>query len=158
MLLADDHAVLRAGLRALLAGEPDMEVVGEAENGEEAIRQTDLLRPDVLVLDLAMPRLNGLEVIRQLRGRGIPTKVLVLTMHDEEQYLLQVLRAGGHGYVLKTAADTALERPRRGRGWDRRSPVHQLHDRALLARDVATRQQGELDRESARLAGPPRPR
>ncbi|HEY8884172.1 MAG TPA: response regulator transcription factor [Chloroflexota bacterium] len=108
VLLADDHAVLRAGLRALLAGEPDMEVVGEAENGEEAIRQTDLLRPDVLVLDLAMPRLNGLEVIRQLRGRGIPTKVLVLTMHDEEQYLLQVLRAGGQGYVLKAAADTAL--------------------------------------------------
>jgi two-component system, NarL family, response regulator NreC len=108
VLLADDHAVLRAGLRALLAGEPDMEVVGEAENGEEAIRQTDLLRPDVLVLDLAMPRLSGLEVIRQLRARGIPTKVLVLTMHDEEQYLLQVLQAGGQGYVLKAAADTDL--------------------------------------------------
>jgi DNA-binding NarL/FixJ family response regulator len=108
VLLADDHAVLRAGLRALLAGEPDLEVVGEAENGEEAVRQTDLLRPDVVVLDLAMPRLPGLEVIRQIRARGIPTKVLVLTMHDEEQYLLQVLRAGGQGYVLKAAADTAL--------------------------------------------------
>jgi two-component system response regulator NreC len=108
VLLADDHAVLRAGLRALLGVEPDMEVVGEAENGEEAVRKTAELRPDVLVLDIAMPRLNGLDVIRTLRGQGIPSKVLVLTMHDEEQYLLQVLRAGGSGYVLKASADTAL--------------------------------------------------
>lgn len=108
VLLADDHAVLRAGLRALLGVEPDMEVIGEAENGEDAIRKAQELLPDVVVLDIAMPRLNGLEVIRRLRSLGIPAKFLVLTMHDEEQYLLQVLRAGGSGYVLKAAADTAL--------------------------------------------------
>ena len=108
VLLADDHAVLRAGLRALLAGEPDMEVVGEATDGNDAIAQAQLLQPDVLVLDIAMPRVNGLEVIRRLREEGFSVKVLVLTMHSEEQYLLQVLRAGGSGYVLKASADTEL--------------------------------------------------
>ena len=108
VLLADDHAVLRAGLRALLAGEPDMDVVGEAENGEDAIIQVQKLRPDVVVMDIAMPRLNGLEAIRRIRDLGVPCKVLVLTMHAEEQYLLQVLRAGGAGYVLKASADTEL--------------------------------------------------
>ncbi len=108
VLLADDHAVLRAGLRALLAGEPDMEVVGEAEDGEDAIVQAERLKPDVVVLDIAMPRLNGLDAIRRIRQLGLPVKVLVLTMHAEEQYLLQVLRAGGSGYVLKASADTEL--------------------------------------------------
>ncbi len=108
VLLADDHAVLRAGLRALLAGEPDMEVVGEAEDGEDAVVQARKLRPDVVVMDIAMPRLNGLEAIRRIRDLGLPCKVLVLTMHAEEQYLLQVLRAGGAGYVLKASADTEL--------------------------------------------------
>lgn len=108
VLLADDHAVLRAGLRALLAGEPDMEVIGEAENGQDAVDKSRKLNPDVVVLDIAMPRLNGLEVIRELRVMGITAKVLILTMHDEEQYLLQVLRAGGSGYVRKASADTEL--------------------------------------------------
>jgi two-component system response regulator NreC len=108
VLLADDHAVLRAGLRALLAGEPDMEVVGEAVDGEDAVIQTERLRPDVVVLDIAMPRLNGLGAIRRIRELGLPCKILVLTMHAEEQYLLQVLRAGGSGYVLKASADTEL--------------------------------------------------
>jgi two-component system response regulator NreC len=85
-----------------------MEVIGEADNGEEAIRKVDELRPDVIVLDIAMPRINGLDVIRRIRSLGIPSKVLVLTMHSEEQYLLQVLRAGGSGYVLKASADTEL--------------------------------------------------
>lgn len=107
-MLADDHAVLRAGLRALLAGEADMEVIGEAQNGEEALEKARALHPDVLVLDIAMPRLNGLEVTRELRAAELPVKVLVLTMHAEEQYVLQVLRAGGSGYVLKAQADTEL--------------------------------------------------
>lgn len=108
VLLADDHAVLRAGLRALLGSEPDMEVVGEAVDGEDAVVQVERLRPNVLVLDIAMPRLNGLEAIRRIRSLGLTVKILVLTMHAEDQYLLQVLRAGGSGYVLKASADTDL--------------------------------------------------
>ena len=108
VLLADDHAVLRAGLRALLSSEPDMEVVGEAVDGEEAILRASELRPDVVVLDIAMPRKNGLETLRELRALGLACKSVVLTMHTEEQYLLQVLRAGGAGYVLKASADTEL--------------------------------------------------
>ncbi len=100
--------MLRAGLRALLSAEGDMVVIGEAEDGLQAIQQVERWRPDVVVLDIAMPRLNGLEVIRRIRGLDVPTKILVLTMHDEEQYLLQVLRAGGAGYVLKASADTEL--------------------------------------------------
>jgi two-component system response regulator NreC len=108
ILLADDHAVLRAGLRALLNDEPDMDVVGEAANGQEAIAQTQALRPDVVVMDIAMPVLNGLEATAAITALGLGTKVLVLTMHAEEQYLFQVLEAGGAGYVLKQSADIDL--------------------------------------------------
>jgi two-component system response regulator NreC len=106
--LADDHAVLRAGLRALLSAEPDMEVVGEAGDGAETVRQAELLRPDVIVLDIAMPGGSGLQAARDIRARGLPSKVLILTMHAEEQYLLPVIEAGGSGYVLKTGADSDL--------------------------------------------------
>lgn len=108
VLLADDHGILRAGLRALLANEPDIEVVGEAADGEEAVAQTVALQPDVVVLDIAMPRLDGLEAARRIRDRGLPTKILILTVHAEERYLLPVLRAGGAGYVQKSGADTDL--------------------------------------------------
>jgi two-component system response regulator NreC len=108
ILLADDHAVLRAGLRALLSAEPDMEVVGEAGDGEEAVRQAALLRPDVVVMDIAMPGGGGLQATRAIRALGLPCKVLILTMHAEEQYLLPVIEAGGSGYVLKAGADSDL--------------------------------------------------
>lgn len=108
ILLADDHAVLRAGLRALLSAEPDMEVVGEAGDGEEAARQAALLRPDVIVMDIAMPGGGGLQATRTIRTQGLPAKVLILTMHAEEQYLLPVIEAGGSGYVLKAGADRDL--------------------------------------------------
>jgi len=108
VLLADDHAVLRAGLRALINAEPDMEVVGEAGDGVEAVERTQELKPDVVVMDIAMPRLNGLEATQRIAGMGLPVRVLVLTMHSEEQYLLQVLQSGGAGYVLKRSADTEL--------------------------------------------------
>jgi two-component system response regulator NreC len=108
VLLADDHAVLRAGLRALLSAEPDMEVVGEAGDGEETVRQAALLRPDVVVMDIAMPGGGGLQATRAIRARKLPSKVLILTMHAEEQYLLPVIEAGGSGYVLKTGADSDL--------------------------------------------------
>jgi len=108
ILLADDHAVLRAGLRALLSAEPDMTVVGEAANGEEAVQLAHRLRPHVVVMDISMPIKDGLAATREITTQLPETRVLVLTMHAEEQYLLKVLEAGGSGFVLKRSADTEL--------------------------------------------------
>ncbi len=108
VLLADDHAVLRAGLKALLNAEPDIEVVGEAADGAEAVDRASETRPDVIVMDIQMPRMSGLEATRALRARSLPAKVLILTMHAESQYLLPLLEAGGSGYVLKSGADREL--------------------------------------------------
>ena len=108
VLLADDHAMLRAGLKALIDAEPDLTVVGEAGNGEEAVRLTERLKPDVVVMDISMPVKDGLQATAEIGASGTGTRVLVLTMHAEEQYLLKVLEAGGSGYVLKRSADTEL--------------------------------------------------
>lgn len=108
ILLVDDHAMLRAGLRALLSAEPDLDVVGEASNGEEAVALAADLKPDVVVMDIAMPVMNGLEATRRITAARPETRVLALTMHAEEQYLLEVLQSGGSGYVLKRSADTEL--------------------------------------------------
>ncbi len=108
ILLADDHTVLRAGLKALLDAEEDMHVVGEASNGEEAVDRAKALKPNVVVMDLSMPGMNGLEATRQIAALDQGTRVLVLTMHTEEEYLLPVLEAGGSGYVKKTSADEEL--------------------------------------------------
>jgi len=108
VLIADDHAVLRAGLRLLINAQPDMEVVGEAADGAEAVAQARALQPQVLTLDLAMPGNSGVDTITQLRRECPHTRVLVLTMHDDPAYLRAVLAAGGSGYVVKTAADTEL--------------------------------------------------
>ena len=107
VLLADDHAVLRAGLRALLNAEPDMTVVGEAVDGQDAVEKARELKPDVVVMDISMPGVNGLEATSRIVESG-GAKVLVLTMHPEDQYLLQVIKAGASGYVLKKSADTEL--------------------------------------------------
>lgn len=108
ILLADDHAVLRTGLRMIIDAQADMEVIGEAGDGREAIEQADRLRPDVVLLDLSMPGLGGLSALGVIRGKVPETKVLVLTMHDDEGYLGRVLEAGGSGYVVKKAADMEL--------------------------------------------------
>jgi two-component system response regulator NreC len=107
-MLVDDHAVLRSGLKALLHAEDDMAVVGEASTGEEALEKIDLLKPGVVVMDLSMPGMGGLEATRQIVARGLGTRVLVLTMHAEDEYLLAVLEAGGSGYVHKSSADEDL--------------------------------------------------
>jgi DNA-binding NarL/FixJ family response regulator len=108
VVLVDDHAVLRAGLKALLDAEEDMVVVGEASTGEQAIEKAQQLKPAVMVMDLSMPGIGGMEAMRQINALGLGIKMLVLTMHAEEEYLLAVLEAGGSGYVRKTSADQEL--------------------------------------------------
>jgi two-component system response regulator NreC len=108
VMLVDDHAVLRSGLKALLHAEDDMAVVGEASTGEEALEKVDLLKPAVVVMDLSMPGMGGMEAMKQIVAKGIGARVLVLTMHAEDEYLLAVLEAGGSGYVHKSSADQDL--------------------------------------------------
>ena len=108
ILLGDDHAVLRAGLRVLLNLEEDFEVVGEAADGEEVLQMVAKTLPDLVLLDLTMPKLSGLECIERILEKYSMTKILVLTMHDDEEYMKAVIRAGGKGYVLKKAADVEL--------------------------------------------------
>ncbi len=108
VLLADDHAILRSGLRALLALEPDMEVVGEASNGLEAVEMAQSLSPDVVVMDISMPELDGLSAAKRLHDRGYKGHIVILTVHAEEPYLFQTLRVGASGYVLKSSADGEL--------------------------------------------------
>jgi two-component system response regulator NreC len=107
VLLADDHAVLRSGLRALLNLEPDMEV-GEASNGHEAIELGQTLKPDVIVMDISMPEMDGLAAAKAIHEIGIPCHIVILTVHAEEEYLFQTLQMGASGYVLKSSADTEL--------------------------------------------------
>jgi DNA-binding NarL/FixJ family response regulator len=108
VLLADDHSVLRAGLAALLAVEDDIDVVGEAADGVECIDKARALAPDIILMDVNMPRCSGLEALDELRGELPNTRVLVLTMHDDVGYLKRVLASGGSGYVLKQAASDEL--------------------------------------------------
>lgn len=108
VLLADDHTILRAGLRMMLSVQPDIEIVGEASDGRQAITEAQRLQPDVILMDITMPELNGIEATRQVKKLLPETRVLVLTMHENEEYLFQVLRAGASGYILKEAADTEL--------------------------------------------------
>ncbi|MEZ4737230.1 MAG: response regulator transcription factor [Caldilineaceae bacterium] len=108
VLLVDDHMVVRIGLRALIDGEPDMVVVGEAANGVEAIAQATVLLPDVIVMDISMPEMDGLEATRRIRASLPACHILILTVHAQERYLFPVLKAGGAGYVLKSTVDTEL--------------------------------------------------
>ncbi len=108
ILLVDDHAILRAGLRVLLSDEPDIEVVGEAGDGQEAVAKGESLSPDVVLMDISMPIMDGLEATRRIHQCCPEVKVLVLTVHDSEEYLFQILEAGGSGYLVKKSADTEL--------------------------------------------------
>ncbi len=110
ILLADDHAIVREGLGALLAREPDMQVVAEAEDGREALRLAQETRPDVAAMDLSMPLLNGLEAARQMASWERGPRPILITMHTEDRYVLEALRAGVRGYVLKKEAAADLVR------------------------------------------------
>jgi two-component system response regulator NreC len=101
ILLADDHAVVRQGFKMLLSAQPDMEIVGEAANGREAVESAESLRPDVVVMDVAMPELNGIEATRRLAASAPHTRVIALSMHKDSVYVREILRAGARGYLLK---------------------------------------------------------
>ena len=108
ILLADDHAVVRHGLRMVLDAEPDLEVVAEAGDGVEAVRRALRAELDLVVIDIAMPRMTGLDAVRELHQRKPELTILILSMHQNEQYLYEALKAGACGYVLKTVADRDL--------------------------------------------------
>jgi DNA-binding NarL/FixJ family response regulator len=108
VLLADDHAVIRDGLTALLVEEPDIDVVGQASDGLEAIRLAEELEPDVVVMDISMPRVNGVEATRRIVKSGPNTRVLMLSQHEDEGHVLDALRAGACGYLLKRVAGADL--------------------------------------------------
>ena len=116
VLLAEDHAIVREGLRALLDAQPDMEVVGEAADGREALDAAKALGPDVVVMDISMPGLNGARATEAIRRDCPGTRVLALTMHEDKGYLRQLVQAGASGYLLKRAASQDLIHALRGRG------------------------------------------
>ena len=109
VLLADDHRLVRAGLRALLDTMADVEVVAEAADGEEALRLVRELRPDAALLDIAMPKLSGIAVLHQIAAAQLPTRVLLLSMYDNDEYVAEAVRAGACGYLVKDAAVEELE-------------------------------------------------
>jgi len=108
VLLADDHAVVRDGLRALLEAQPGIEVVGDVANGREAVRAAQKLRPDIVVMDIAMPDLNGIEATLQIQDTSPSTRILILSMHSSTEHIFRALQAGARGYLLKDSAGTEV--------------------------------------------------
>ncbi|MEE4262792.1 MAG: response regulator transcription factor [Desulfobacteraceae bacterium] len=108
IVLAEDHTILREGLRALLSADPNVEIIGEAQNGREAVRCVEKLEPDLVLMDLSMPRMSGMEATREIKKRYPEIKIIALTVHKTEEYLLTTLKAGADGYVLKDATHDEL--------------------------------------------------
>jgi DNA-binding NarL/FixJ family response regulator len=108
IVLVEDHTILREGLRALLSADPKFEIIGEADDGRQAIRRVDNLAPDLVVMDLSMPRMTGMDAIREIKRRHPATKIIALTVHKAEEYLRTTLKAGADGYVLKDATHVEL--------------------------------------------------
>ncbi len=108
IIVAEDHKILREGLISLLAGSDDIKVVGEAEDGLEAIRRVDQVHPDLVLLDLSMPRMDGLSAIKEIKTRSPKTKILALTIHESEDFILEAFKSGADGYCLKDASSSEL--------------------------------------------------
>jgi len=108
IVIAEDHTILREGLKSLLSSNPDFEIIGEAEDGREAIRCVEKFKPDLILMDLSMPRINGLDAIKEIKKRFSETKILVLTVHKTEEYILATLKAGADGYILKDSTHAEL--------------------------------------------------
>jgi two-component system response regulator NreC len=141
LVLVEDHEVERQGLRALLAAEPDFQIVGEAGDGQAAIQLVERLRPDVLVLDLMLPGLGGLEVVREVRQRAPDTRVVILSMHTNEAYVLGALQAGALAYVLKKSGARELLEAIRAAWTGRRylsPPLSEVEIQAYVTKSQAT--------------------
>jgi two-component system, NarL family, response regulator NreC len=110
ILLADDHKLMRSGLKALIEQQPDLTVVGEADDGRQAVALAATLKPDLLVMDIGMPNLNGIEAARQITQANPATAIVILSMHSDESYVLRALKAGAKGYLLKDSAESDLIR------------------------------------------------
>jgi len=108
VLLADDHTLIRAGLRMVVEAQPDLSVVGEANNGRDAVAKAEALKPDVVVMDIGMPSLNGIEAAREIRKALPDTQIVMLSMHSDEGYVLRALKAGAKAYLLKDSAEADL--------------------------------------------------
>ncbi len=108
IVIAEDHTILREGLRALLSSNPELEVVGEAKDGQEAVRSVEKVKPHMILMDLSMPRMNGMDAIREIKKKSPETKILILTVHKTEEYIQAALEAGANGYVLKDSSHTEL--------------------------------------------------
>lgn len=147
IVIVDDHDLVRAGLKAMLSSEPDLEIVGEASDGREALTLCRRLRPDLALMDVRMPGMDGLAATREIKQQMPEISVLVLTVHDNEDYMLEAIRAGASGYVLKDAPGqalvTAIEKV--------------LGGEASLSRNLATRLLRQLANETPRRQEPPDP-
>lgn len=128
LMLVDDHPLLRQGVRALLENEPDFKIVGEASSGLETLKKAAVLRPNIVILDLGIPELNGLEVIRQLQKETPQTRVIVLSMHDREAYVCEAFKNGALAYVLKGAENWELIRAIREAAQGRRYLSTHFHE------------------------------
>jgi DNA-binding NarL/FixJ family response regulator len=108
IVIAEDHTILREGLRALVSSNPGLEVAGEAADGREAIRCVEKMKPDLVLMDLSMPRMTGMDAIREIKRRSPDTKILVLTVHKNEEYILETFKVGANGYILKDSTHSEL--------------------------------------------------
>ena len=140
VLIADDHGIVRSGIRLLLERQPDIEVIGEAADGAEARELAIRERPDLAILDVKMPKLTGLQATREIKSQAPEVSVLILSMHDDERYLFEALKAGASGYVLKAQADTDLLAAIRA--VERGEPFLTPEAQRTLIRDVLERGSG----------------
>ena len=153
VMLVDDHAVVRAGLKAVLGVAKDVDVVGEARNGKEALAMAERLRPDVIVMDLSMDEMDGATATKEIVARGLPCRILILTMHAEEDYLVPLLEAGAHGYLVKSAADRelvdAVRAVAHGDQYLQAAAAHALA-KELRRREARVDERADFDKLSAR--------
>lgn len=156
VLLADDHKLLRSGLKLLLQRNPDMLVVGESSDGEQTIQLFEQLQPDILLLDLSMPQMDGIECLKEIKSRYPEAKVIALTMHEDQNYIKRAMQAGASAYVHKSAADTdlfkAIEAVQAG------DIYLSQHDSKLLLHVLLNREQETIDNKAPYVLLSPRER